>query len=59
MKQIYISPSTKVVNIQNVKSVMATSTLGVSSQNYSEGSMTDLVREDAWNIWGGDDEEVE
>lgn len=56
MKQIYISPSTKVVNIQNVKSVMATSTLGVSSQNYSEGSMTDLAREDAWNIWGTDND---
>lgn len=49
----------KVVNIHNVKSVMATSTLGVSSQNYSEGSMTDLAREDAWNIWGGGDEEAE
>jgi len=57
MKQIYFSPSTKVVNIQNVKSVMATSTLGVSSQNYSEGSMTDLAREETWNIWGTDNDD--
>lgn len=57
MKQIYFSPSTKVVNVHNVKLIMSTSTVGVSSQNYSEGSMTDLAREDAWNIWGTDNDD--
>lgn len=54
MKKAYISPETKTFRMETAQMVMAsTVTVDVKSEEYSEGSMTDLSRKSS--IW--DEEE--
>ena len=55
MKKTYIQPQTLIIKISLHSHLMNTSTIGVSSDNYDEGNMTDLVKEqNSINLW--DDE---
>jgi hypothetical protein len=49
MKRTYISPTILVVEINSQK-LFAISTVNVSSHNYDEGTMTDLVRQETYVV---------
>ena len=49
MKRTYISPTILVVEINSQK-LFAISTVNVSSQDYDEGTMTDLVRQETYVV---------
>ena len=50
MKKAYISPETKTFRMETAQMVMgSTETVEVKSQEYSEGSMTDLSRKSS--LW--------
>ena len=54
MKKTYIQPQTQIVKV-NICHMLAASTVNVSSENYEEGNMTDLVKENrGYNIWDYD-----
>jgi len=54
MKRTYISPVVYMVTIQPQR-MLALSTIDVSSSNYEEGTMTDLVKSDNnYSVWDDD-----
>jgi len=56
MKKIYCKPSITAVKI-NSSSFICTSTLDVKSENYNEGTMTDLSRRARFSSWSDEDNE--
>ncbi len=56
MKRTYISPICHIIAIRP-QGIMALSTLNVSSSNYDDGNMTDLVKSDrrsVFSVWDDD-----
>jgi len=56
MKRTYINPICTVIEV-HYQGMLASSTINVSSSNYDEGSMTDLVKENPFSsnsIWDDD-----
>lgn len=56
MKKIYCKPSITTVNINKYCGFICTSTVEVKSENYNEGTMTDLSRRSRFSTWEDNEE---